>query len=79
MSSLDFDLDSQMSYLEIEWRSVCESSVLARADYRILTASTKASANLINLARERVDRTEALKARILAKIERLENNLLDKD
>jgi hypothetical protein len=79
MSSLDFDVDTQMSHLEIEWRRVCESNILARADYQILSASAKASANLIDMARERVDRTEALKASILAKIERLEGNGLDQD
>jgi hypothetical protein len=79
MSSLDFDVDTQMSYLEIEWRRVCESCILARADYQILTASNKASANLIDMARERVERTEALKRRIMAKIERLEDNVLGQD
>lgn len=79
MSSLDFDVDTQMSYLEIEWRRVCESCILARADYRILASSAKASANLIEMARERLDRTEALKRRIMAKIERLEDNMLGQD
>jgi hypothetical protein len=79
MSSLDFDLDTQMSDLEIEWRRVCESSILARADYRILTASAKANASLIDMARERVVRAEALKARIMAKMERLENNMLGQE
>ncbi len=43
---------------------------------RALAASPKASADMLDLARERLDRTEALKARIMAKIERLENNIL---
>jgi hypothetical protein len=76
MSSLDFDLDTQMSQLEIEWRRACESNVLARADYRILTASTKVSTNLICMARERVARTEALKARILSELEQGEHDAL---
>jgi hypothetical protein len=79
MSSLDLDFDLDTSQLEIEWRRVCESCILARADYRILTASTKASANLIDMARERVERTEALKERMMAKMERLENDMLDQD
>jgi hypothetical protein len=79
MSSLDFDLDTQMSHLEMEWRQAYESSILARSDYQILAASPKASANLLDMARERLDRTEALKARIMATIERLEDNMLGLD
>ena len=76
MSSLDFDVTTQMSRLEMEWRQAYESSIVARADYQILAASPKVSANILDMARERLDRTEALKARIMAKIERLEDNLL---
>jgi hypothetical protein len=79
MSSLDFDLDTQMSHLEMEWRQAYESSILARSDYQILAASSKANANLLDMARERLDRSEALKARIMAKIERLENKMFDRD
>jgi hypothetical protein len=79
MSSLDLDLDSQMSHLEREWRSAYESSIVARADYQILAASAKASANLLDLAAERLDRSEALKARIMARIERLEDSMLGRD
>jgi hypothetical protein len=79
MSSLDFDLDTQMSHLEMEWRQAYESSILARSDYQILAASSKANANLLDMARERLDRTEALKARIMATIERLEDNMLGLD
>jgi len=76
MSSLDFDVATQMSHLEMEWRQAYESSIVARADYQTLAASPKVKANLLDMARERLDRTEALKARIMAKIERLEDNLL---
>jgi hypothetical protein len=54
MSSLDFDLDTQMSRLELEWREAYESSIVARSDYQILAASTKASANLLDMAHERL-------------------------
>jgi hypothetical protein len=76
MSSLDLDLDTHMNNLETEWRQAYESSIVARADYQSLAASSKASADMLDLARERLDRTEALKARIMAKIERLEDTVL---
>ena len=79
MSSLDFELDSCMNSLEQEWRRAYESSIVARADYQSLAAIPKTDSHLLDLARERVDRTEALKARIMAKIERLEDALLGRD
>jgi hypothetical protein len=79
MSSLDFDLDAQMVHLESEWRQVYEASVIARADYQSLAASSAATAELLDKAQERLDRTEAMKARIMAKIERLEDSLLGQD
>ncbi len=79
MSSLDFDLDSRMNNLEQEWRLAYESSIVARADYQSLAAGPKTDAKLLDLARDRLDRTEALKARIMAKIERLEDSLLGHD
>jgi hypothetical protein len=81
MSSLDLDLDAHMNNLEQEWRQAYESSVIARADYQSLVAAPRAKANagLLKLARDRLDRTEALKARIMAKIERLEDSILGQD
>jgi hypothetical protein len=79
MSSLDFDLDMTMSRLEREWRQAYESSVVARSDYQILAASSKVNSNLLDMARERVERSEAQKARILAKMERLEDSILGRD
>jgi hypothetical protein len=79
MSSLDLDLDTHMNNLELEWRRAYESSVVARADYQALSAAPKANAHLLVLARERVARAEALKARIIAKIERLEDSILGHD
>jgi hypothetical protein len=79
MSSLDLDLDSQMNSLEAEWRQVYEASIVARADYQSLAATSVANADLLDMARERLDRAEALKARIMAKIERLEDRMLDQD
>ena len=79
MSSLDFDLDLHMNNLEHEWRQAYESSIVARADYQSLAASPKANADLLDMARERLDRSEALKARIMAKIERVEDSILGQD
>ena len=79
MSSLDFDLDSRMNSLEQEWRQAYESSIVARADYQSLAAGPKKDSKLLDLARDRLERTEALKARIMAKIERLEDSLLGRD
>jgi hypothetical protein len=74
--SLDSDLDTQMVSLEYEWRQVYEASIVARADYQSLAASSDATVELLDMARERLDRAEALKARIMIKIERLEDSLL---
>jgi len=79
MSSLDLELDARMNNLELEWRQAYDSSSVARADYRGLAESPKPNLALINRARERLERTEALKARIMAKIERLEDSILGQD
>jgi hypothetical protein len=79
MSSLDLDLDTHMNNLEMEWRQAYESSIVARADYQALATAPRVNAKLVSSARERLDRTEALKARIMAKIERLEETILGHD
>jgi hypothetical protein len=79
MSSLDLDLDTQMSQLEQEWRQAYEGSIVARADYQILAASPKATPYLLDMARARLDRVEELKARIMVKIERVEDNMLGQE
>ena len=79
MSSLDFDFDLHMNHLEQEWRQAYESGIVARADYQSLVDSPKAKADLLERARERLERCEALKARIMAKIERLEDTILGQD
>jgi hypothetical protein len=76
MSSLDFELDSQVSNLESEWRQAYEAGNVARADLNALAASPRIKASVIEQARERLNRSEALKARIMAKIERLEDSFL---
>jgi hypothetical protein len=81
MSSLDFDfdLDTQMNQLELEWRQAYESSIVARTDYQALAVSPETRVTLLELARQRLDRIESLKARILAKIERLEDSIVGRD
>jgi hypothetical protein len=79
MSSLDFDLDLQMSSLEREWRQAYEASISARAEYHALASSPKPAADLVRKAREHLERTEELKARVMAKIGRLEDNVLGQD
>lgn len=79
MSSLDLDLDAHMNNLETEWRRACESGMVARADYQSLAASSRSNVSMLDLALERLERIEALKARILAKIERLEDTMLGQD
>jgi hypothetical protein len=79
MNSLHLDLDAHMHDLELEWRQAYESSIAARAEYQALAASPEANADLLDLARERLDRTEALKARIMTNIERLEDTMLGQD
>lgn len=79
MSSLDFDLDTQMSQLELEWRQAYEAGIDARTHYQALVVSPETRVTLLELARQRLDRVESLKARILARIERLEDSILGQE
>jgi hypothetical protein len=76
---LDIDLDAQMTSLESEWRQVYEDSIVARAEYQSLAAGRQAGVELLDMARERLDRAEAQKSRIMVKIERLESRMLGSD
>ena len=76
MSSLDFDLDSQMSSLESEWRHAYEVSIAAREELEVLAESLEPDASALAKAQDRLERAEGLKARIMAKIERLEDSIL---
>ena len=79
MNDLELDFDVQMVNLESEWRQVYEESIAARADYQSLAAGRGANADLLDAARERLEKTEALKSRTMAKIERLEHKMLGYD
>ncbi len=76
MSSLDLELDGRIDDLELEWRRAHEVSIIARAEYLALAADLKANAGTIDSASERLRRAEATEARIFAKIEILEDNML---
>jgi predicted nucleic acid-binding Zn-ribbon protein len=75
MSSLDFELDSQMSDLESEWRQAYEAGNAARAELKALATSPAAKASVIEQARERLNRSEAL----MARIERLEDSFVRRE
>jgi len=77
MSTLDLELDAQLSALEQEWRDCYEASIEARAEYQRLAGDPKAGSEQIDAARERLDRAEALKSRVSAKIEWLEIRTFD--
>jgi hypothetical protein len=78
MSSLDleFDLDSRVSFLELEWREAFEASIVARADYHSLASQQAVDLESLDQARERFERCEAHKSHILNKIDRLERRFL---
>jgi hypothetical protein len=76
MTQYDTDSDIEMSRLEFEWRQGYEASIAARAAYQCLAANRNAKVELLDAALERLDRAEAVKSRIMAKIERLEDHLL---
>ena len=78
MSMLDMDLDLRMSQLEAEWRQAYEMSIAARIEYQALAAKVGAKAALLDVAQEQLDRAEALKARVMHQIERLECEVLGK-
>jgi len=76
MHSTDLDLDLQLSDLEAEWRRGYEASILARTEYQSLAADPASSCDALDAALERLDRAEALKSRIMEKIEWLEVRML---
>jgi hypothetical protein len=76
MSSLDFELDSRIDDLELEWRQAQEASMVARAEHRALAADPGTNAAAIVSVRERLRRAEAWEARIFSKIELLEDSML---
>jgi hypothetical protein len=76
MSSLDLELDGKIDDLGLAWREANEASIVARAEYLALSANPQYNAGAIDAVRERLGRMEILKARVLARIERLEDSML---
>jgi hypothetical protein len=76
MSDFHLDLDGQLHSLELEWRMAYDASSAARAEYQELATRGSAGPKLLDLARARLERTEARKARIMARIEQLEHRAL---
>jgi len=79
MSSLDFDLDSQMSHLETEWRRAYETSIAARDELQALVAAVKPNPVATARAQTRLERAEGTKSHVMAKIERLEDRILSQN
>jgi len=79
MSSLDLDLDAHMNNLETEWRQHTSPASLPAPAIRRSQPARRRRPTFSIRARERLDRTEALKARIMPKIERLEDTMLGQD
>ena len=77
MSSLDFDIDSQMTRLEMEWRHAFEASMLAHGDFESLRSGKNPDPGRLQQAIDRLERAEALKARVMVKIEKLEDSLVN--
>ena len=78
MQREETDSDIEISRLELEWRQRYEASIAARAAYQALAADRTAKAELLDAARERLERAEAAKSRIAEKIERLEDLVLSR-
>ena len=76
MSSLDLDLDAQINDLEVEWRAAYDASIAARAEYKALAASRPTRVGALDVARERLERTESKRSCVMTKIERLEESML---
>ncbi len=73
MSPIDIDFDLALSRLEEEWSAAYHASVALRAQYQGLASSAHADAASLDVLRERMERAEALKARVMAQIENLEH------
>ena len=76
MSRLDVDLDSKINNLEVEWRVAYDASIVARAEYQALAAGRSTRVDVLDLARERLERTESKKTQVMTKIELLEASML---
>jgi hypothetical protein len=75
VSEPNLELDERMAALEAEWRHVYEAGVEARGELERLQRCGGASVDLLRSAHSRLQRFEVLKARVMEKIERLEESV----
>ena len=73
MNDLDVNFDEKMSSLELEWRQAYDASLEARANLEAIACTTRVASKELSRARKRLDSADALKARVMAKIARLED------
>jgi hypothetical protein len=64
-------IDARANPLELEWQCWYEAVIIARAEYHALAADRATNADLLDAARERLDRAEAAKSKIMATLERV--------
>jgi hypothetical protein len=63
-------IDAHANPLEFEWQSWYEAVIIARAEYHALAADRAANAEMLDAARERLERAEAAKSKVIAKLAR---------
>jgi len=79
MGNFGIDLDSQLSHLEAEWRDAYESGSVARAEFLAVMVSPEFKLSTFDQARDRLDRAEAVKVQIIARMDRLEADTIQRD
>jgi hypothetical protein len=72
----NLDFDSKLASLESLWRQTYESSLAVRAEIDALTAAGNRDEMAVVRAQLHLERTEALKSRIMARIDRLEDSMI---
>jgi len=76
MGKFNSEFDLRLSSLESEWGQAYEASRAAGAEFLALSSSPKVKFVDVQMARARLDQAEQLKARIMAKIARLEETVI---
>jgi hypothetical protein len=76
MDKFKSEFDLRLSALESEWAQAYEAGRAANAEFSALSATPKVKIVDVQMARTRLDQAEQLKARIMAKIARLEETVI---
>ena len=76
MQTTNYDLDTKLVTLESEWRQAYEQSLAARSEIEVLTALEKRDEMAVARAQLQLERVEAIKSRIMARIDRLEDAMV---